>query len=241
MKSLTKTILIILLVILLQSCAFDYYNRLPCFDLFDNTGLYLVHTDMHYTEGNMDYAILKGNAFAVDGRIITADHVIWQDEQSRVIPTPVGNYYTLSSKPMDPEHWIILDGQKIKLRLLKRYPESEIAVLIPEKPVPGLTFGLGDSDKLKIGTKLFALGYPRLTLRNILQGYVAAFSDELDSKEMTRKYHVPNNFMAVNMRITTGDSGSPVLAIRDGVPEVIGVITGYSATMGFMAKINGLK
>jgi len=218
MKSLTKTILIILLVVLLHSCAFNYYNRLPHFDLFDNTGLYMVHTDMHYTEGDMNYDLLTGNAFCVGGRIITADHVVWQDEQSRVIPTPVGNYYTLSSKPMDPEHWIILDGQKVKLKVIKRYPEIDIAVLSPEKSVPDLPFSLGNSDELKIGTQLFVLGYPRGLLRSVLQGYIVSM-DTVDQKRLP--YEIPviaNNFIAINVRMIKGDSGSPVLAMRDGIP-----------------------
>ena len=88
---------------------------------------------------------------------------------------------------------------------------------------------LGDSDSLKPGQGVFAIGNPLGLDFSVSRGVVATPARDVDG----------NSMIQVAMPIEPGSSGSPVLDMDGNVRGVIAIKT--SAAMGFAVPVNHLK
>ncbi len=106
---------------------------------------------------------------------------------------------------------------------------ADLAILrIDHKSLPPLT--LGDSDTLKQGEPIVALGNPRGLKHSVVAGVLSG-TQEIDEKTM----------LQLAIPIEAGNSGGPVL---DAQGRVIGIVTLKSLVtnnLGFAVPINALK
>lgn len=150
--------------------------------------------------------ISGGSGFLVseDGYIVTNNHVIREATQITV---------TLN------------DGRQYSAVIKGADPRSDLAVLkIEEKGLPFLAFG--DSDRLKAGECVVAIGNPFGFEGTITQGIVSG-------KGRQNLGIVPHeDFIQTDAAVNPGNSGGPLLNIRG---EVVGVNTAiFSRNGGYM-------
>ncbi|MBL8590218.1 MAG: DegQ family serine endoprotease [Methylobacteriaceae bacterium] len=144
-----------------------------------------------------------GSGFVVDpaGIVITNNHVIADATEIHVLFT---------------------DGRKLKAELLGRDPKVDIAVLkvTSDKPLKAVKFG--DSDKLRVGDWVMAVGNPFGLGGTVTAGIVSARNRNIDSGPY-------DNFIQTDAAINKGNSGGPLFNMAG---EVVGVNTAILSPTG---------
>ena len=156
-----------------------------------------------------------GSGFIIDtaGVVVTNNHVIADADEINVIMN---------------------DGTKIKAELVGVDKKTDIAVLKfkPVKPLIAVKFG--DSDKLRLGEWVIAIGNPFSLGGSVTAGIVSARNRDINSGPY-------DNYIQTDAAINRGNSGGPLFNL-DG--EVIGVNTaiispsGGSIGIGFSVPAN---
>nr|WP_244304597.1 Do family serine endopeptidase [Roseibium aestuarii] len=157
-----------------------------------------------------------GSGFVIDGTagiIITNNHVIEGADEI------VANFN---------------DGTKLKAELIGTDEKTDIAVLkvTPEKPLVDVSFG--DSDKIRVGDWVMAIGNPFGLGGTVTVGIVSARNRDINSGPY-------DNFIQTDASINRGNSGGPLFDM-DG--RVIGINTaiispsGGSIGIGFAIPAN---
>jgi serine protease Do len=145
-----------------------------------------------------------GSGFIVDpsGIVVTNNHVIADADEINVI---------------------LNDGTKIRAELLGKDKKSDLAVLKftpPEKKLVAVKFG--DSDKLRLGEWVIAIGNPFSLGGTVTAGIVSARNRDINSGPY-------DNYIQTDAAINRGNSGGPLFNL-DG--EVIGVNTAIISPSG---------
>jgi serine protease Do len=144
-----------------------------------------------------------GSGFVIDpsGIVITNNHVIADANDITVIFT---------------------DGQKLKAEILGKDSKVDIAVLRvkPAKPLKAVKFG--DSDKMRVGDWVMAVGNPFGLGGTVTAGIVSARNRNIDSGPY-------DNYIQTDAAINKGNSGGPLFNM-DG--DVIGVNTAILSPSG---------
>ena len=114
------------------------------------------------------------------------------------------------------------DGTKLKAELVGRDPKTDLALLRvkPEKPLTAVKFG--DSDKMRVGDWVMAIGNPFGLGGTLTVGVVSARNRNINSGPY-------DNFLQTDAAINRGNSGGPLFNM-DG--EVIGVNTAIISPSG---------
>jgi serine protease Do len=157
-----------------------------------------------------------GSGFIIDasGIVVTNNHVIADADEINVI---------------------LNDGTKIKAQLIGRDKKSDLAVLKfqpPEKKLTAVKFG--NSDKLRLGEWVIAIGNPFSLGGTVTAGIVSARNRDINSGPY-------DNYIQTDAAINRGNSGGPLFNL-DG--EVVGVNTaiispsGGSIGIGFAVPSN---
>ncbi|WP_330873144.1 trypsin-like peptidase domain-containing protein [Thermotomaculum hydrothermale] len=146
-----------------------------------------------------------------DGYIVTNNHVI--DKAKKIVVT-------------------LKDGRKFDAKVIGTDPEIDIALIKIDannlKYVP-----LGDSDKVKVGEWVIAIGNPLMYDHTVTAGIISAKGRRLSSGL--------ESFLQTDAAINFGNSGGPLVNMAG---EVIGVNTAISAqgqNIGFAVPINLVK
>ncbi len=154
-----------------------------------------------------------GSGFIIspDGFIITNNHVI--DKAKKIVVT-------------------LKDGRKFNAKVIGADPEIDIALLkINAKKLKYVP--LGDSDKVKVGEWVIAIGNPLMYDHTVTAGIISAKGRRLSSGL--------ESFLQTDAAINFGNSGGPLVNMAG---EVIGVNTAISAqgqNIGFAVPINMVK
>ncbi len=156
-----------------------------------------------------------GSGFIVDpsGIVITNNHVIEGANDVTVILT---------------------DGTKLKAEIVGKDAKVDVAVLKvkPEHPLKAVPFG--DSDKMRVGDPVMAVGNPFGLGGTVTAGIVSARNRNIDSGPY-------DNYIQTDASINKGNSGGPLF---DMAGEVIGINTailspsGGSIGIGFATPAN---
>jgi serine protease Do len=144
-----------------------------------------------------------GSGFIIDtsGIVVTNNHVIADADEINVI---------------------LNDGTKIRAEVMGRDKKTDLAVLKfkPEKPLIAVKFG--DSDKLRLGEWVVAIGNPFSLGGTVTAGIVSARNRDINSGPY-------DNYIQTDAAINRGNSGGPLFNL-DG--EVIGVNTAIISPSG---------
>jgi serine protease Do len=161
-----------------------------------------------------------GTAFVYDpnGLIITNNHVI--DEASEIQ---------------------VIFGRKraVKATVVGRDPRTDIAVLrVEEKNLPYLP--LGDSDALRVGDWVVAIGNPFALSHTVSAGILSAKGRTLaDVKGLDESGYY--DFLQTDASINPGNSGGPLLDMAGNVVGINTAIRANSNNIGFAIPINMVK
>ncbi|MCC6946610.1 MAG: Do family serine endopeptidase [Bradyrhizobiaceae bacterium] len=114
------------------------------------------------------------------------------------------------------------DGAKLKAEVIGRDTKTDIAVLRvkPEKPLKAVPFG--DSDRLRVGDWVMAIGNPFNLGGSVSVGVVSARNRDINAGPY-------DNFIQTDAAINRGNSGGPLFNM-DG--EVVGVNTAIISPSG---------
>src|SRR5581483_4374902 len=144
-----------------------------------------------------------GSGFIIDpsGIVVTNNHVI---------------------ADADEVHVILNDGTKLKAEILRRDEKIDLAVLKvkSDKPLKAVTFG--DSDKLRLGEWVIAIGNPFMLGGTVTAGIVSARHRDINSGPY-------DNYIQTDAAINRGNSGGPLFNMNG---EVVGVNTAIFSPSG---------
>ncbi|OYW57618.1 MAG: serine protease [Rhizobiales bacterium 17-65-6] len=114
------------------------------------------------------------------------------------------------------------DGSKLKAELIGRDPKTDLALLkvTPDKPLTAVKFG--DSDKLRVGDWVMAIGNPFGLGGTLTVGVVSARNRNINSGPY-------DNFIQTDAAINRGNSGGPLFDMNG---EVIGINTAIISPSG---------
>ena len=144
-----------------------------------------------------------GSGFVVDpsGVVITNNHVISEADEINVIFT---------------------DGSRLKAEVVGRDQKTDLAVLRvkPTKPLKAVKFG--DSDKIRLGEWVIAIGNPFSLGGSVTAGIVSARNRDINSGPY-------DNYIQTDAAINRGNSGGPLFNLEG---EVIGVNTAIISPSG---------
>jgi serine protease Do len=129
------------------------------------------------------------------------------------------------------------DGTLLKAELKGRDPKTDLAVLTvkPEKPLPTVAFG--DSDHLRIGEWVMAIGNPFGLGGSVSLGIVSARNRDINAGPY-------DDFIQTDAAINKGNSGGPLFNLNGevvGINTAIFSPTGGSVGIGFSVPANTAK
>jgi serine protease Do len=144
-----------------------------------------------------------GSGFVIDaeGLVVTNNHVIAEAEEITVV---------------------FNDGTRLKAEVVGRDTKTDIALLRikPDKPLKFVKFG--DSDKLRLGEWVIAIGNPFSLGGSVSAGIVSARNRDIQSGPY-------DNYIQTDAAINRGNSGGPLFNLEG---EVIGVNTAIISPSG---------
>jgi S1-C subfamily serine protease len=127
----------------------------------------------------------------------------------------------------------LYDGSSYEARVVGTDPNNDIAVLRIDAPAPVLyPVAYGDSSRLRVGQRVFAIGNPFGLERTFTTGVVSYLNRTLKS----RNRRTIKSIIQFDAAINPGNSGGPLLDTRGqmiGMNTAIATSTGQSAGVGF--------
>src|SRR3984957_20407558 len=144
-----------------------------------------------------------GSGFIIDpsGIVITNNHVVGDANDIVVILT---------------------DGRKLKAKVIGKDPKVDVAVLKVESDKPLKTVKFGDSDKMRVGDGVMAVGNPFGLGETVTAGIISARNRNIDSGPY-------DDFLQTDASINKGNSGGPLFNLQG---EVIGINTAILSPSG---------
>ena len=134
------------------------------------------------------------------------------------------------------------DGTQYEGSVVGTDEASDIAVLKFEAPrgTELKTIGFGNSDSLKVGQKLIAIGNPFGLERTMTTGIVSGLGRPIQSSSG----NIIRNMIQTDTAINPGNSGGPLLDTQGrmvGINNMIYSTSGSSAGIGFAVPVNTAK
>jgi serine protease Do len=134
-------------------------------------------------------------------------------------------------------------GSDHLLKAVYRDRPNDIALFELPKGVrpPSFPYALGNSDDLRVGNYIYVVGNPMNLGVNVREGIVSALRAPQEISHVDAKGE--NAFMVSN-GLVPGDSGTPVIAIRDDRFELVGLSQGTfvgNNRLGWVIRINAIR
>jgi serine protease Do len=117
---------------------------------------------------------------------------------------------------------IFTDGRKLKAEVIGKDPKVDVAVLRVKSDKLLKTVKFGDSDKMRVGDGVMAVGNPFGLGETVTAGIVSARNRNIDSGPY-------DNFIQTDASINKGNSGGPLFNMAG---EVIGINTAILSPSG---------
>jgi serine protease Do len=163
----------------------------------------------------------SGAIISEDGYIVTNNHVIDGADEITV---------TLSNK------------KSFSAKLVAADPSSDLAVIkVNAKGLPFLLYG--NSDELKVGQWVIAVGYPLTLQTTVTAGIISAKGRTLDINSRQSRTPV-ESFLQTDAAVNPGNSGGPLISTDGkliGINSAIASPTGAYAGYSFTIPVNIVK
>ena len=135
----------------------------------------------------------------------------------------------------------LYDGQSYDANLIGRDPTNDIAVLRIQAPAEALfPISFGESTRLRVGQKVFALGNPFGLERTLTIGIVSSLNRTLPS----RTGRVMKSIIQIDAALNRGNSGGPLIDSKArliGMNTAIASSTGENTGIGFAIPVNTVR
>ncbi len=131
---------------------------------------------------------------------------------------------------------VLADGSRHTAKLVGTDPKTDLAVIKISAPVALPTVIFGDSDRLRVGEWVVAIGAPRGLDKTVTQGIISAKHRRGIMDPMSYE-----DFLQTDAPINPGNSGGPLLNLYGeviGVNTVIASASGGSEGIGFTIPSN---
>ncbi len=160
----------------------------------------------------------EGSGFVIsaDGYVVTNNHVIENMDEIKVR---------------------FLDGKQLEAKVVGRDPKTDIALLKVD-PANGktlATIALGDSDAIRAGDWVVAIGNPFGLEHTVTAGIVSA----KHRRDVTNESY--EDFIQTDAAINPGNSGGPLIDLQGRVVGINTAIRSDANTIGFSVPINQAK
>lgn len=162
---------------------------------------------------NNRYGFGSGVIIDSQGDILTSNHVIEGAEKIQVK---------------------LSDNREFVAKLVGQDRETDLALIQvrPEKPLPAAI--LGDSDGIRAGQWVMAIGNPFVYDHTVTVGVISALHRKLGTT-------IFDNFIQTDAAINFGNSGGPLLNIKGEVIGINTLISSQGTGIGFSIPINTAK
>ena len=130
------------------------------------------------------------------------------------------------------------DTAKYPATVVGRDPATDLALIKVEGKSPFTPLKLGNSDALRVGEWVMAVGNPLNMPHTVTAGVVSAKGRQLGLSPETNSFE---NFIQTDAAINLGNSGGPLVNLRG---EVVGINTAINAAgqnIGFAVPVNTVK
>jgi serine protease Do len=156
-----------------------------------------------------------GTGFVIDaaGHVLTNQHVIDGAERVTVKLT---------------------DGRSFRARVIGADADTDIAVLKVEAPVALPYVRLGDSDRLRVGEWVCAIGNPLAYEHTVTVGVVSFVGRKLFDQSL-------DNYIQTDAAISFGNSGGPLINTSGEVVGINSAVSRQANNIGFSIPINQAK
>src|SRR5262245_42191472 len=153
-----------------------------------------------------------GTRFLVDaaGFILTNHHVV--DGAERIIVR-------------------LSDSRSLRARLVGSDPDTDIALIKIDSPTPLPYAPLGDSDTLRVGEWVVAIGNPLAYEHTVTVGVVSFIGRKLFDSSFDR-------YIQTDAAINLGNSGGPLINARGEVVGINAAVSSRATSIGFAVPIN---
>ena len=153
-----------------------------------------------------------GTGFLIDpaGYILTNHHVI--AEADRILVR-------------------LFDGRSLRAERIGSDPDTDIALIKVESSRPLPHAALGDSDTLRVGEWVLAIGNPLAYEHTVTVGVVSFIGRKLFDSSLDR-------YIQTDAAINFGNSGGPLINARGEVIGINAAISSRAANIGFAVPIN---
>ncbi|MGQ0636400.1 MAG: S1C family serine protease [Planctomycetaceae bacterium] len=132
----------------------------------------------------------------------------------------------------------LFDGQSYEAKAVGADPINDVAVIRIEAPPQVLhPIPLGDSRRLRVGMRVFAIGNPFGLERTLTTGIISSLNRALQIHEA----RTIKSIIQIDAAINPGSSGGPLLdshGLLIGMNTAIATKTGQSAGVGFAIPVN---
>ncbi|HTD52536.1 MAG TPA: Do family serine endopeptidase [Thermoanaerobaculia bacterium] len=148
----------------------------------------------------------------------------------------VTNYHVIDgAEKIEVRH----NKERFTARVVGKDPATDLALLKIDSRERFLALPLGDSDRLRVGEWVMAIGDPIIFDKTVTVGVVSAKDRQgISADQTTRSFE---NFIQTDAAINLGNSGGPLINVNG---EVIGINTAIyrpAQNIGFAVPVNTLR
>jgi serine protease Do len=153
-----------------------------------------------------------GTGFIIDpdGHILTNHHVIEGAERITVK---------------------LADGRSLRATTVGSDPDTDIALIKVDAPMPLPHASLGDSDRLRVGEWVCAIGNPLAYEHTVTVGVISFIGRKLFDSSL-------DNYIQTDAAISFGNSGGPLINARGEVIGINSAVSRQISSIGFAVPIN---
>ena len=125
----------------------------------------------------------------------------------------------------------LTDGRTLRAERIGSDPDTDIALIKVETPRPLPNALLGDSDTLRVGEWVLAIGNPLAYEHTVTVGVVSFIGRKLFDSSLDR-------YIQTDAAINFGNSGGPLINTRGEVIGINAAISSRASNIGFAVPIN---
>ena len=125
----------------------------------------------------------------------------------------------------------LTDGRTLRAERIGSDPDTDIALIKVESPRPLPHATLGDSDTLRVGEWVLAIGNPLAYEHTVTVGVVSFIGRKLFKSSLDR-------YIQTDAAINFGNSGGPLINARGEVIGINAAISSRASNIGFAVPIN---
>jgi serine protease Do len=128
----------------------------------------------------------------------------------------------------------LTDGRQLRAERVGSDPDTDIALIKVNAPQPLPVAPLGDSDTLRVGEWVLAIGNPLAYEHTVTVGVVSFIGRKLFDRSLDR-------YIQTDAAINFGNSGGPLINAGGEVIGINSAISSRAANIGFAVPINQAK